>query len=90
MFQRRIFLNTLLAGAKIFPTEASLNLNIVAADEYDVVTQHKIDSVMEDLKSFPGLFLAGSAYRGIGIPDCIQNGNQAAEATMEFLNGKSP
>tara|TARA_B100000029_G_scaffold412813_1_gene415583 strand:- start:336 stop:482 length:147 start_codon:yes stop_codon:yes gene_type:complete len=45
---------------------------------------------MEDLNKFPGLFLAGSAYRGIGIPDCIQNGTLAAESALEFLNGKSP
>jgi len=50
LYQRRIFLNTLLAGAKIFPTEASLNLNIVSADEYDVVTQNRINSVMEKVE----------------------------------------
>jgi len=50
LFQRRIYLNTLLAGAKIFPTEASLNLNIVSADEYDVVTQNRINSVMEKVE----------------------------------------
>jgi len=44
---------------------------------------------MEDLQNFPGLFLAGSAYRGIGIPDCIQNGNQSAESAIELLTGKS-
>lgn len=50
LFQRRIFLSTLLNGAKIFPTEASLNLNIVSADGYDVVTQNQIDSVMEKVE----------------------------------------
>ena len=50
LFQRRIFLNTLLAGAKIFPTEASLNLNIISADEYDVVTQNLINSLMEKVE----------------------------------------
>ena len=57
--------------------------------QYYVNHSERIDSVMEDLKKFPGLFLAGSAYRGIGIPDCIQNGNQAAESAFDFLNGKS-
>ena len=57
--------------------------------QYHVNHSERIDSVMEDLKNFPGLFLAGSAYRGIGIPDCIQNGNQAAESAFDFLNGKS-
>ena len=50
LFQRRLFLNTLLIGAKIFPNEANLNLNIVAAGEYDVVTRHNIDSEMEKVQ----------------------------------------
>ena len=29
----------------------------------------------------PGLHLAGNAYDGIGIPDCIRMGKQAAEAS---------
>ncbi|MEK9630085.1 MAG: protoporphyrinogen oxidase [Nitrospinota bacterium] len=57
--------------------------------QYHVNHSEKIDSVMEDMKNFPGLFLAGSAYRGIGIPDCIQNGSSAAESALEYLNGKS-
>lgn len=27
----------------------------------------------------PGLFLAGSAYRGVGIPDCVRQAQEAAE-----------
>ena len=57
--------------------------------QYHVNHSQKIDSIMEDLKNYPGLFLAGSAYRGIGIPDCIQNGNLAAESALKFVNGKS-
>ena len=58
--------------------------------QYHVNHSDKIDSIMEDLNNFPGLFLAGSAYRGIGIPDCIQNGTLAAESAIDFLNSKSP
>jgi oxygen-dependent protoporphyrinogen oxidase len=29
-------------------------------------------------RAIPGLFLAGNAYQGIGIPDCIRMGRQAA------------
>ena len=47
LFQRRIFLKTLLKGAEIFPTEANLSLNIVSANEYDVITQNHINTVME-------------------------------------------
>jgi oxygen-dependent protoporphyrinogen oxidase len=36
--------------------------------------------LIEDmLKDFPGLHLAGNAYYGIGIPDCIRMGRQVAE-----------
>ncbi len=57
--------------------------------QYHVNHSEHIDSIMKDLERFPGLFLAGSAYRGIGIPDCIQNGNQSAELATQFLAGKS-
>jgi protoporphyrinogen oxidase len=31
------------------------------------------------LSALPGLHLAGNAYGGIGIPDCVRSGKQAAE-----------
>lgn len=34
----------------------------------------------------PGLFLAGAAYRGVGIPDCIREGEDAAQAAVMYLN----
>ena len=57
--------------------------------QYRVNHSQRIDSLMKDLENFPGLFLAGSAYRGIGIPDCIQSGNLSAESAIQFLAGKS-
>ncbi len=35
--------------------------------------------VKERVASLPGLRLAGNAYDGIGIPDCIRTGRQAAK-----------
>jgi protoporphyrinogen/coproporphyrinogen III oxidase len=36
----------------------------------------------------PGLALAGNGYRGIGIPDCIRSGQQAAEkVTSDVIQG---
>jgi oxygen-dependent protoporphyrinogen oxidase len=33
----------------------------------------------------PGLLLAGAAYRGVGIPDCIREGEDAAQAAARYL-----
>ena len=37
------------------------------------------------LNRHPGLYLAGNAYRGVGLPDCIASGERAAEAAAEYL-----
>ena len=36
-------------------------------------------------RSHPGLFLAGSAYHGVGLPDCIASGERAAKAALAHL-----
>jgi oxygen-dependent protoporphyrinogen oxidase len=36
---------------------------------------HRIESVLQQL---PGLTLAGNGYRGIGVPDCVRSGTDAA------------
>jgi oxygen-dependent protoporphyrinogen oxidase len=35
----------------------------------------------------PGLALAGAAYRGVGIPDCIASGETAAESVVRAVSG---
>jgi oxygen-dependent protoporphyrinogen oxidase len=45
----------------------------------------RLAGIEQRLAGLPGLFVAGSAYRGIGLPDCIQSGEQAAEAALEYL-----
>jgi oxygen-dependent protoporphyrinogen oxidase len=78
-----------IMGIQETPVFCKVFKNHKANVQYHVNHSKIIDSIMENLKKFPGLFLVGSSYRGIGIPDCIQSGNHAAEATLEFLNAKS-
>ena len=35
--------------------------------------------IESSLTQHPGLAVAGNAYRGVGIPDCIHSGELAAE-----------
>jgi oxygen-dependent protoporphyrinogen oxidase len=39
---------------------------------------------------FPGLALAGNAYSGVGIPDCIHSGEEAAESLLNDLAEPRP
>ena len=34
-----------------------------------------------------GIFVAGSSYRGIGVPDCVRQGKITAVETINYLNG---
>jgi oxygen-dependent protoporphyrinogen oxidase len=44
----------------------------------------RIDAALTD---HPGLAVAGAAYRGVGIPDCIRSGEGAAESVVRALAG---
>jgi protoporphyrinogen oxidase len=47
-----------------------------------------IVAISERLDALAGLFIAGSAFHGIGIPDCIASGERAAEAAVAYLAGR--
>jgi oxygen-dependent protoporphyrinogen oxidase len=48
--------------------------------QYTVGHPHRLAEIEARAKAIPGLHLAGNAYEGIGIPDCIRMGKRAAEA----------
>ena len=50
-----------------------------AMAQYAVGHQERMKRVKEHVAALPGLRLAGNAYEGIGIPDCIRTGRQAAK-----------
>ena len=47
---------------------------------------HLVERIEEALaQEMPGVFVTGAAYRGLGIPACIRQGNEAAAKAMEHL-----
>ena len=46
--------------------------------QYNVGHKELTNTVAASVNEFPGLILAGSAYGGVGIPDCIRQGRDAA------------
>lgn len=47
----------------------------------------RVERIERALRAYPGLAVAGAAYRGVGIPDCIASGEAAAESVARALAG---
>lgn len=57
-----------------------------ARPQYTVGHLDRLTEVRRQIgEQLPGLFLAGSSYEGVGIPDCIQQGEDAVGQILEFL-----
>jgi oxygen-dependent protoporphyrinogen oxidase len=56
--------------------------------QYAVGHEDRLRQIDSRLALHPGLFLAGNAYRGVGIPDCIQSGSKAAGTAVELLQNR--
>ena len=53
-----------------------------AMAQYGVGHLDRLDRIEHLRHQLPGLALAGNAYRGIGVPDCIRSGRDAAEQLL--------
>jgi len=53
-----------------------------AMAQYGVGHLERLDRIERFRQQLPGLALAGNAYRGIGVPDCVRSGRDAAKAIV--------
>jgi protoporphyrinogen/coproporphyrinogen III oxidase len=51
-----------------------------AMPQYTLGHLERVAAIDERLAALPGLYVAGNAYRGVGLPDCIASGEAAAQA----------
>ncbi len=58
-----------------------------AMAQYNVGHLLRIAEIQAAAAKSPGLFLAGNAYRGIGVPDCVRSG---AEVAQQIIGERSP
>jgi oxygen-dependent protoporphyrinogen oxidase len=56
--------------------------------QYLVGHLERVAAARGHLDRTPGLVLAGSAYEGVGIPDCIRQGKEAAVRVLGVLDGR--
>lgn len=72
-----------IMGVHAAPTVARVFRWFRANPQYEVGHLDRV-SQMEALCP-PGILLAGSAYRGVGLPDCIRQGQEAARGALGYL-----
>lgn len=53
--------------------------------QYHLGHLDRVAALEAEAARLPGLELAGNAYRGVGVPQCIQSGEQAAQRVCEYL-----
>jgi len=53
---------------------------------YRVGHSERLLKIKKNLSNHPGLFLAGAAYEGVGISDCIDSARRASEETQKYLH----
>jgi oxygen-dependent protoporphyrinogen oxidase len=54
-----------------------------AMAQYEVGHLTRVEIIRRKLEEMPTLALAGNAYGGIGIPDCIRSGREAAKKILQ-------
>jgi oxygen-dependent protoporphyrinogen oxidase len=54
--------------------------------QYDVGHLARVAAIDRALVRHPGLFLTGSGFRGVGIPDCVADGRATARKAAEWLS----
>jgi oxygen-dependent protoporphyrinogen oxidase len=59
-----------------------------AMPQYEVGHLDRVAAIEARLETLPGLALAGGAYRGVGIADCVRSGEAAAERLNSSLKGR--
>ena len=57
-----------------------------AMPQYTVGRLDRVTMVFEALRATSNLIVCGSAYRGVGLPDCIAQGHAAAGHAQELLS----
>jgi protoporphyrinogen/coproporphyrinogen III oxidase len=79
-----------LLGIRADPVLSRIHRYPRAMPQYEVGHLQRVERVRRLLAAHCGLQLAGSAYEGVGIPDCIASGERAAEAVPGALLGQGP
>ncbi len=69
-------------GVTAAPVLTRVSRHPASMPQYVVGHLARIDAIERTLAAHPGLALAGGAYHGVGIADCVRSGERAAERLL--------
>jgi oxygen-dependent protoporphyrinogen oxidase len=79
-----------ILGVSAEPTFYSIARWPRSMAQYTVGHQQRLKEIETRAAAQPGLYLAGNAYYGIGIPDCIKTGREAARKIAALHSRAAP
>ena len=79
-----------LAGISAKPLYSEVNRWDRGMPQYTIGHLDRIAEIKQGLAKYPGVAVAGAAYHGIGIPDCIRDGTETAHEIVALLDPNHP
>ena len=74
-----------IMGVRGEPAFVDLNRWPASMPQYPVGHLDRVARIQTHLERWPGLAVAGNAFGGVGIPDCVHSGETAAEDVLSQL-----
>lgn len=75
-----------LMGIKAKPLFCEMSSLPASMPQYPVGHVERVEALRAEMqRTIPGVLLCGAGYGGVGIPDCIRQGKEAAEAMLTWL-----
>lgn len=75
-----------LLGVDAAPHIAEIRRWPDSMPQYEVGHLDRVAEIERLVAAIPALAIAGAAYRGVGIPDCVRGGEQAADAIFSTIS----
>jgi oxygen-dependent protoporphyrinogen oxidase len=74
-----------LLGIRAAPSYSRVDKWPRASPQYEVGHLQRVQRIDQRLGQFPGLFLTGSGFRGVGIPDSVKDAREVARHVHAWL-----
>ncbi len=79
-----------IMGIKAEPELVRIYRYRKAIAQYNLGHEERLRRIQKMLEQFPGMMLTGSAYRGVGVNDCVRQAKECAAELTRWLLREAP